>query len=253
LRSTNPRVSFTVFGETSPAACSNQASTSSPAVALVRTDRPCSASVTISARTRWAARLPPRTVRVAWRCLPVTGSRPTYTRSSQLAPRWRMNPFMAFLQSIHLARHWHHGVRTRRGTPESASDLGFLGSPYGIRTRAATLRGWCPRPLDERAVLPGAGAPCGASRYQREHPSSWGERNRTPNNRTRICCVASYTTPHWSDRAVYRRPSECGAAPCRTVVHSGAVEHSGGVRSEVLEADDAAESDTGGLDDVAAH
>jgi hypothetical protein len=27
----------------------------------------------------------------------------------------------------------------------------FLGSPYGIRTRAATLRGWCPRPLDERA------------------------------------------------------------------------------------------------------
>ena len=29
----------------------------------------------------------------------------------------------------------------------------FLGSPYGIRTRAATLRGWCPRPLDERAEL----------------------------------------------------------------------------------------------------
>ena len=27
------------------------------------------------------------------------------------------------------------------------------GSPYGIRTRAATLRGWCPRPLDERAKL----------------------------------------------------------------------------------------------------
>ena len=26
-------------------------------------------------------------------------------------------------------------------------------SPYGIRTRAATLRGWCPRPLDERAKL----------------------------------------------------------------------------------------------------
>ena len=29
----------------------------------------------------------------------------------------------------------------------------WLGSPYGIRTRAATLRGWCPRPLDERARL----------------------------------------------------------------------------------------------------
>ena len=43
------------------------------------------------------------------------------------------------------------GPKTRRATPRSASDLDFLGSPYGIRTRAATLRGWCPRPLDERA------------------------------------------------------------------------------------------------------
>ncbi len=86
---------------------------------------------------------------------------------------------------------------------QTASDL-TLGSPYGIRTRAATLRGWCPRPLDERAVLPGAGAPCGPPRYQRGWPMSWGERNRTPNYRTRICCVASYTTPHRSDRAVYR-------------------------------------------------
>ena len=61
-----------------------------------------------------------------------------------------------------LARHWQHGAETRRGTPQSASDLDFLGSPYGIRTRAATLRGWCPRPLDERAVLPAPGA-CGAT------------------------------------------------------------------------------------------
>ena len=39
-----------------------------------------------------------------------------------------------------------------RDPPERASDAGLmLGSPYGIRTRAATLRGWCPRPLDERA------------------------------------------------------------------------------------------------------
>ena len=29
----------------------------------------------------------------------------------------------------------------------------FCRSPYGVRTRAATLRGWCPRPLDERAKL----------------------------------------------------------------------------------------------------
>ena len=38
-----------------------------------------------------------------------------------------------------------------RDPPGRASDLVLLGSPYGIRTRAATLRGWCPRPLDERA------------------------------------------------------------------------------------------------------
>ena len=59
-------------------------------------------------------------------------------------------------------------------------------SPNGIRTRAATLRGWCPRPLDDGAK-PHRG---------RSHVCSWGARNRTLNNRTRICCVACYTTPH---------------------------------------------------------
>ncbi len=39
---------------------------------------------------------------------------------------------------------------TLRGGPLTWA---FFGSPYGIRTRAATLRGWCPRPLDERAKL----------------------------------------------------------------------------------------------------
>ena len=36
---------------------------------------------------------------------------------------------------------------------------------------------------------------------------SWGERNRTPNYRTRICCVASYTTPHGAVR-------ECSGQMC---------------------------------------
>ncbi len=27
----------------------------------------------------------------------------------------------------------------------------FAGSPNGVRTRASTLRGWCPRPLDDGA------------------------------------------------------------------------------------------------------
>ena len=34
--------------------------------------------------------------------------------------------------------------------PRAAQTKGFgTGTPNGIRTRAATLRGWCPRPLDD--------------------------------------------------------------------------------------------------------
>ena len=50
-----------------------------------------------------------------------------------------------------IARRRQAGAGNTKGTPRSASGLRCLGSPYGIRTRAATLRGWCPRPLDERA------------------------------------------------------------------------------------------------------
>ena len=45
----------------------------------------------------------------------------------------------------------------------------------------------------------------------RTEPVGWGARNRTLNNRTRICCVASYTTPQWSDRRVY--PPRRGRPP----------------------------------------
>jgi hypothetical protein len=38
--------------------------------------------------------------------------------------------------------------------PFEALTRGFLlGTPNGIRTRAATLRGWCPRPLDDGGLL----------------------------------------------------------------------------------------------------
>jgi hypothetical protein len=105
-----------------------------------------------------------------------------------------------------------------------------FGSPYGIRTRAATLRGWCPRPLDERAkCLSDASAKCQwhptpASIMDVNHgcQSSWGERNRTPNNRTRICCVANYTTPHRNlnevDDAAVSVPAQTGlATPARAI------------------------------------
>ena len=48
-------------------------------------------------------------------------------------------------------------------------------SPYGIRTRAATLRGWCPRPLDERAVLHNHGG-CGQRRYRARRAFAHGAR-----------------------------------------------------------------------------
>ena len=49
-------------------------------------------------------------------------------------------------RSVHKGQ-WSENDRWGPGGPHRT------GSPYGIRTRAATLRGWCPRPLDERAVL----------------------------------------------------------------------------------------------------
>lgn len=47
------------------------------------------------------------------------------------------------------------GGRKRANPQSHRCDQGFfrLGIPYGIRTRAATLRGWSPRPLDERDLL----------------------------------------------------------------------------------------------------
>src|SRR5579871_4411588 len=70
-------------------------------------------------------------------------------------------------------------------------------SPNGIRSRVATLRGWCPRPLDDGAgrQLPHA--------KQAAHgpPPCSGGRTRTLNNWTRTSRVADYTTPEgWTFR-----------------------------------------------------
>ena len=63
-----------------------------------------------------------------------------------------MKPFMAVLQSARFAQDRQAERKSTRAAPKSGSELGFVGSPNGIRTRAATLRGWCPRPLDDGAV-----------------------------------------------------------------------------------------------------
>ncbi len=67
-------------------------------------------------------------------------------------------------------------------------------SPNGIRTRVATLRGWCPRPLDDGAERR---LPEGIRRCS-------GGRTRTLNNWTRTSRVADYTTPEWVDDQVSR-------------------------------------------------
>ncbi len=59
-------------------------------------------------------------------------------------------------------------------------------SPEQIRTAVTALRGRRPRPLDDGAGLLRSAAPDGS-----------GGRTRTPNHRTRTCCVADYTTPEW--------------------------------------------------------
>jgi hypothetical protein len=78
----------------------------------------------------------------------------------------------------------------------------FRSSPNGIRTRVSTLRGWCPRPLDDGAVR------C----LQRR---SSGGRTRTPNVWTRTRCVADYTTPERVTSQVSGAPPQ--SAPGRPV------------------------------------
>ena len=50
----------------------------------------------------------------------------------------------------------HHGTKigfdllfTSRTLFVGLADMYYFRTPNGIRTRAATLKGWCPRPLDD--------------------------------------------------------------------------------------------------------
>ncbi len=70
----DPLVSIAVLGEKFADASWNHASNRSATVTFVLASRPRSASLIISASVRWASRLPPRTVRYEYRCLPVTES-----------------------------------------------------------------------------------------------------------------------------------------------------------------------------------
>jgi hypothetical protein len=72
------------------------------------------------------------------------------------------------------------------------------GSPNGVRTRVSTLRGWCPRPLDDGAKILDVRDPhpcCRENKAATPHRFCSGGRTRTPNNRARTCRVANYTTP----------------------------------------------------------
>ncbi len=74
----------------------------------------------------------------------------------------------------------HSWSRVETPNPLQTKDFSpnFLRTPNGIRTRAATLKGWCPRPLDDGGLyyecltavvvgLPGFEPGTSASRTQR--------------------------------------------------------------------------------------
>src|SRR5580700_3907386 len=86
-------------------------------------------------------------------------------------------------------------------------------SPNGIRTRVATLRGWCPWPLDDGA--------------ERRFPEGFrrcsGGRTRTLNNWTRTSRVADYTTPEWVENQI-SRPNAGLAKPSRGPLRALAVQ-----------------------------
>ncbi len=60
-----------------------------------------------------------------------------------------------YMSNLKLVQAWVSYVK-RHITAHRIPAMGIalqeaIGSPNGIRTRAATLRGWCPRPLDDGA------------------------------------------------------------------------------------------------------
>jgi hypothetical protein len=110
--------------------------------------------------------------------------------------------------------------------------LVFYRSPNGIRTRVATLRGWCPRPLDDGTMRR---TPEGARRCS-------GGRTRTLNNWTRTSRVADYTTPEWVDDQVSRARRDRNALDSPWWQPLGVVEP-----LQVVETDDPAQPDTHGL------
>ncbi len=67
-------------------------------------------------------------------------------------PRWRI---VASRQGM--------PIRRFRESPKSQRQRGLVlhrnGVPYGVRTRVTNVKGWCPRPLDERDAEPGTTAP----------------------------------------------------------------------------------------------
>jgi site-specific DNA recombinase len=76
----------------------------------------------------------------------------------------------------------HRRPRKPGTTNPGPSGPGFeyrpIGSPNGIRTRVSTLRGWCPRPLDDGAVRPGWPFRAGNRnrRNPRDRKSEWPPR-----------------------------------------------------------------------------
>src|SRR5215213_3446214 len=100
------------------------------------------------ARLRWIKR--------RWRCREPQCPARTWTETSEHVEACRQvgenaRPVSQLADELGVCWCDDHERRRRAGKRSEALRRGplpdVLGSPYGIRTRAATLRGWCPRPL----------------------------------------------------------------------------------------------------------
>jgi hypothetical protein len=69
---------------------------------------------------------------------------PVLTTSLHAPARYLLCPFIGQLRWQAIWDDW----RPEQKVPLTSQ---FVRSPNGIRTRVATLRGWCPRPLDDGA------------------------------------------------------------------------------------------------------
>ena len=172
-----------------------------PSMSTCRTTRPCAMSVSRRRPT------PPCVPTDARRRQPgdTRPARPASRPPREPSPHWR-RPGRCDLATRFMPRKRREPVRYARtqqrfGGSKTRPPGACVRSPNGIRTRVSTLRGWCPRPLDDgapsgRTTIPaGLCCPDGvrgrAPRYASASPATSATRSR---ERRRVSMVGAAST-----------------------------------------------------------